>query len=87
MLAHLSPGIINPVPDGNFNELFWITVLDGVTSITLLHLITLDRVGGLSAMGEAKLRWKKDQTQYKQAKQQERYMWCGVMLCDLRDVT
>ncbi|CAB4004072.1 Hypothetical predicted protein, partial [Paramuricea clavata] len=33
----------------------------------------LDKVTGLSAAGEAKLRWKKDQTQYKQAKQQERY--------------
>ena len=61
------------MPDRHFNELFWITVLDRVTSITLLHF-TLDRVGGLSAMGEAKLRWKKDQTQYKQAKQQERYL-------------
>jgi hypothetical protein len=44
----------------------------------LLYFI-LDKVTGLSAAGEAKLRWKKDQTQYKQAKQQERYgmVWYG----------
>ena len=36
-------------------------------------LFILDKVSGLSATGEAKLRWQKDQTQYKQAKQQERY--------------
>lgn len=36
-------------------------------------------------MGEAKLRWKKDQTQYKQAKQQERYIWYYDMRCMCRD--
>ena len=36
-------------------------------------LFILDKVSSLSATGEAKLRWQKDQTQYKQAKQQERH--------------
>ncbi len=44
-------------------------------------LFVLDKVTGLSATGEAKLRWQKDQTQYKQAKQQERYgmAWHGII--------
>ncbi|XP_028405418.1 dedicator of cytokinesis protein 7-like [Dendronephthya gigantea] len=33
----------------------------------------VDKVSGISATGEAKLRWQKDKTQYKQAKQQERH--------------
>ena len=39
---------------------------------SLLFLLSADKIGSLSAIGEAKLRWQKDQTQYKQAKQQER---------------
>ena len=42
-------------------------------------MFALDKVSGLSATGEAKLRWQKDQTQYKQAKQQERYSTADIM--------
>ena len=41
--------------------------------IIVFFFYIIDKVSGLSATGEAKLRWQKDQTQYKQAKQQERY--------------